>query len=317
MKNDVFVGNLAFDTNEQHLLACFSDVGGVTSVKLMTDSEGKSRGFGFVEFSDPNNALSAIRNMNGFELNGRSMRVNFSNNSHLEGLAAKLGLDMSAAQGRGSGRGSRSGNHQPRGGEDESSVDRVAQAVQSLTRQEMHTILSQMKAMATKDADEARALLTSHPQLPEALLHIMSKCDMIKTPLPQLLSQAQNPVQSMAGQQYRPPQPPTFNAPPPGNYYGQPPPPTFANPPLQMNPMAPLSMPPRGHQQPPPVSDPRRDPRLQQQQQAPPPAVPGLNPALVQQVMGLTDAQIQQLPPDKQQSILALRNQIIAAQGTQ
>jgi hypothetical protein len=41
---------------------------------------------------------------------------------------------------------------------------------------------------------------------------------------------------------------------------------------------------------------------------------PGLDPALVQQVMSLTPQQIAQLPPDKQQSIMALRNQITAAQ---
>jgi hypothetical protein len=40
------------------------------------------------------------------------------------------------------------------------------------------------------------------------------------------------------------------------------------------------------------------------------PAVAGLDPNLVQQVMALTPAQIAQLPPDKQQSILALRQQI-------
>ena len=53
----------------------------------MMDHEGKSRGFAFVEFGDPNHALSAIRNLNGVELNGRTLRVNYSNNSHLEGLA--------------------------------------------------------------------------------------------------------------------------------------------------------------------------------------------------------------------------------------
>jgi hypothetical protein len=42
----------------------------------------------------------------------------------------------------------------------------------------------------------------------------------------------------------------------------------------------------------------------------PPHGVAGLDPNLVQQVMALTPAQIAQLPPDKQQSILALRQQI-------
>ena len=94
-KNDVFVGNLAFDTTEETLRSLFSEAGVVTTVKLMSDNEGRSRGFGFVEFADSNMALNAIKNMNGVELNGRTMRVNYSSNSHLEGLASKLGLDMS------------------------------------------------------------------------------------------------------------------------------------------------------------------------------------------------------------------------------
>lgn len=52
---------------------------------------------------------------------------------------------------------------------------------------------------------------------------------------------------------------------------------------------------------------------MQPPPQMPPPmapAVAGLDPNLVQQVMALTPAQIAQLPPDKQQSILALRQQI-------
>ena len=49
---------------------------------------------------------------------------------------------------------------------------------------------------------------------------------------------------------------------------------------------------------------------MQQQQQQQQVAPPGLDPNLVQQVMALTPAQIAQLPPDKQQSILALRQQI-------
>jgi len=93
-KNDVFVGNLSFDTEESHVHSAFQEIGPITHIKLMRDDEGKSRGFAFVEFADPNHALNAIRNMNGVELNGRTMRCNFSNNSHLEGLASRLGLDM-------------------------------------------------------------------------------------------------------------------------------------------------------------------------------------------------------------------------------
>jgi hypothetical protein len=56
------------------------------------------------------------------------------------------------------------------------------------------------------------------------------------------------------------------------------------------------------------------DPRSRAaQQRLPPPPPPHLDPSLVQQVMALTPQQISQLPPEKQQSILALRQQITGA----
>jgi cleavage stimulation factor subunit 2 len=86
-KNDIFVGNLAFNTTEEQLHQVFSEIGKVIKVRLVTDAEtGKMRGFAFVEFEDPQAALSAIRNMNEYELNGRRLRVNFSSSSHLEVL---------------------------------------------------------------------------------------------------------------------------------------------------------------------------------------------------------------------------------------
>ena len=95
-KHDIFVGNLAFNTTEDQLHQAFSEIGRVLKVRMVTDQEtGKPRGFAFIEYEDPQAALSAIRNMNDYELNGRRIRVNFSNSSHLEALAGKLGMDLS------------------------------------------------------------------------------------------------------------------------------------------------------------------------------------------------------------------------------
>ncbi|GMH67960.1 hypothetical protein TrVE_jg6027 [Triparma verrucosa] len=316
-KNDVFVGNLAFETNEHVLRDTFSECGQVISVKMMTDNEGRSRGFAFVEFADPNSGLNAIRNMNGVELNGRNLRVNYSSNSHLEGYSQSLGLDMSrdsvnaqsnkAAQGR---KGPKPGG----GGHNNNNMEKVADCIRQLSKQEMYTILSELKIMASKDEKEARALLTSHPQLPEAILHIMSKMEMIKTPLQQLLNAANsmaNPGQAAPApvpppMHYAPPPPQNFQAPP-----AFPPPPAFQAPPS----FAPPPPQPPPSFAPPPSNDPRRarDPR-QQQQAVRIPDIPGVSSELVQQVMGLTDEQIQSLPADKKNSIIALRNQIMSAQ---
>merc|ERR1740117_660838 len=108
-KHDIFVGNLAFNTTEDQLHQTFSEIGRVIKVRLVTDAEtGKPRGFAFVEFEDPQAALSAIRNMNEYELNGRRLRVNFSNSSHLEALAGKLGMDLTQNQRTSGGGGSSS-----------------------------------------------------------------------------------------------------------------------------------------------------------------------------------------------------------------
>ena len=105
-KHDIFVGNLAFNTTEEQLHTTFSEIGRVIKVRMVTDVEtGKPRGFAFVEFEDPQAALSAIRNMNEYELNGRRLRVNFSNSSHLEALAGKLGMDLTQTPQRTSGGG--------------------------------------------------------------------------------------------------------------------------------------------------------------------------------------------------------------------
>ncbi len=70
------VGNMSFDTNEEELRELFAEFGTVESVKVMTNSEGRSRGFGFVEMPENNEGNAAIRSLNGREFAGRKLRVN-------------------------------------------------------------------------------------------------------------------------------------------------------------------------------------------------------------------------------------------------
>jgi len=73
----LFVGNLDFDTTRAELERLFSSVGPVTEVFLPTDrATGRPRGFAFVEFTDASAAAAATQRFDGFELNGRSLRVN-------------------------------------------------------------------------------------------------------------------------------------------------------------------------------------------------------------------------------------------------
>jgi RNA recognition motif-containing protein len=73
----LFVGNLPFQATNADLEDLFSQVGAVASVNLITDKfTGKSRGFGFVEMTDTQEAEQAIARLNGKELHGRALTVN-------------------------------------------------------------------------------------------------------------------------------------------------------------------------------------------------------------------------------------------------
>ena len=382
-KHDVFVGNLAFSTTEEQLYTAFSEIGRIIKVRMVSDLEtGKPRGFAFIEFEDPQAALSAIRNMNEYEINGRRIRVNFSNSSHLETLAGQLGMDLSHVTGGGNkgggGGGGGDGKKDHGGMEDHHSHHHksggghqgggaamggvagskaVASALKSMNKGEMYGVVAKLKEICDSNPEEARKLLTQHPQLPEAILYCMSELDMIKTPIstssiglpatsdlssmqtataakpsdPRARSQPPPPLSTQQQQQQQQPPPPPMAMPsdprarpadpraasrdPRASSSIAPPPmdpraaassaggaPNFPPPPMMQPPPSMMPPPPQMTQPPPPM-----------QPQPPQGGVAGLDPNLIQQVMSLTPMQIAQLPPDKQQSILALRQQITGA----
>lgn len=76
---DIYVGNLAYATNDDGLKAAFAAYGDVTSARVVTDRmTGRSKGFGFVEMPDRTQAQAAIDALNGQQLDGRAVRVNES-----------------------------------------------------------------------------------------------------------------------------------------------------------------------------------------------------------------------------------------------
>ena len=73
----LYVGNISFKVGESELNDLFSQVGEVTSVSLITDKmTGRPRGFGFVEFSSKEGGEEAIKKFDGFDFQGRSLKVN-------------------------------------------------------------------------------------------------------------------------------------------------------------------------------------------------------------------------------------------------
>lgn len=75
----LFVGGLSYSTDENSLRQAFDQYGEVIEVKVVTDREtGRSRGFGFISFTSTEEANSALQDMDGKELHGRRVRVNFA-----------------------------------------------------------------------------------------------------------------------------------------------------------------------------------------------------------------------------------------------
>ena len=77
MGRKVFVGGLPWATDENALKDAFKEFGTVTYAKVISDREtGRSRGFGFVEFSSDAEAQAAVRGMDQQDLGGRKVTVN-------------------------------------------------------------------------------------------------------------------------------------------------------------------------------------------------------------------------------------------------
>lgn len=77
MSNNLYVGNLTFNTTTADLESLFGAHGEVKSAQVISDREtGRSRGFGFVEMSSADSAKAAIEALNGQDVDGRALTVN-------------------------------------------------------------------------------------------------------------------------------------------------------------------------------------------------------------------------------------------------
>ncbi|KAG6578854.1 Cleavage stimulating factor 64, partial [Cucurbita argyrosperma subsp. sororia] len=195
----VFVGNIPYDATEEQLIEICQEAGPVVSFRLVIDREtGKPKGYGFCEYKDEETALSARRNLQGYEINGRQLRVDFAENDK--------GADRNREQGHG-GPGlvansggptalGESGQHQPiglhiaitaaaimagaLGGAQAASNQNILQNatisndpltlhLAKLSRSQLTEVMSGLKVMATQNKDLAHQLLLAKPQLSKAL----------------------------------------------------------------------------------------------------------------------------------------------------
>ncbi|XP_071737750.1 cleavage stimulating factor 64-like isoform X2 [Rutidosis leptorrhynchoides] len=219
----VFVGNIPYDATEEQLVQICEEVGPVVSFRLVIDREtGKPKGYGFCEYKDEETALSARRNLHGYDINGRQLRVDFAENDKnndksreqgrggpgpstttapqkqiggpaIQGdpsLHQPIGLQVAMAAAvvmagtPGGGNITQNGlQSQPILG-----TDPLTLHLAKIPKNQLIEVLTEVKAMATQNKEQARQLLLAHPQLSKAVLqaHIM-----LKTVPPHMMPNAQ------------------------------------------------------------------------------------------------------------------------------
>ncbi|KAI9051418.1 hypothetical protein LZ554_004464 [Drepanopeziza brunnea f. sp. 'monogermtubi'] len=86
----LYVGNIHFSITESDLQNVFEPFGELEFVQLQKEEQGRSRGYGFVQFRDPSQAREALEKMNGFDLAGRPIRVGLGNDKFTPESTASL-----------------------------------------------------------------------------------------------------------------------------------------------------------------------------------------------------------------------------------
>lgn len=293
----VFVGNLPFDYTEEQLVEVFGSVGPVVSFRLVFDhATGKPKGFGFCEYRDPETAASALRNLQGVEVGGRGLRLDFADTE--DAPPSRRG-DRPPGGGGGGGTGPPPSKPLPPGVQlppGASAVDSITQTLATIPPSQLLDIMGQMKALVTTSPHEARVLLNANPQLSYALFQAMLMMNIVDAGV----------LQKMLPPPPPPPvaQPPSSYGVPPSSYTGRAPPLSYPPQPSsqygEYSQPHPPAKPPASYGGPPPP------PQVPPQQVAPDQA------ALIAQVLSMTQQQIDQLPPDSRNTIMQIRAQAAA-----
>lgn len=204
----VFVGNIPYEATEEKLKDIFSEVGPVLSFKLVFDREtGKPKGYGFCEYKDQETALSAMRNLNGYEIGGRSLRVD-------NACTEKSRMEMQALM-----QGPQVENPYGDACEPEKAPEAISKAVATLPPEQMFELMKQMKLCIQNNPSEARNMLLQNPQLAYALLQaqvIMRIVDPVtavsmlhpSNPVPPVMQPGEKPPPQHPYMQNNPPPPP-------------------------------------------------------------------------------------------------------------
>jgi cold-inducible RNA-binding protein len=106
MGKRLYIGNLSYGTTELDLRELFGQMGTVADAKVVMDREtGRPRGFAFIEMSTDAEAMKAIEQVNGRELDGRALNVSEAQERSGGGGGGKFGGGGGGGGGRGGGGG--------------------------------------------------------------------------------------------------------------------------------------------------------------------------------------------------------------------
>ncbi|CAN5974633.1 unnamed protein product [Sphagnum jensenii] len=199
-------GNIPYDTREEQLVHICEEVGRVVNFRLVLDREtGKPKGYGFCEFRDEETALSALRNLQGYEVNGRQLRVDFAENEKggigernqdqtgvgiLRERAGQLPLGQSVAVAAACIMAGALGG-------DQQQVQRLSFKLLSLlkwsndaltnnlagmSKHQLYEVMVQMKMLIQQNQQQARQVLIANPQLTKALFQAQIILGMVHPP---------------------------------------------------------------------------------------------------------------------------------------
>ena len=183
-QNTLFIGNIPFEFQEDALRELVSGVGGMVDLRIINDREtGRPKGYAFAQFGTQAQVEAAIRNLDGYEVHGRKLRVNLA-----DGGASKSGSGGGGGGGGGGGSGGGGGGSGAGGGRGAkvaNSAD-IDQAVKSLAITEQWHLMAQMQRMVKEKPEEARAMLAHNPVLSQALLQMQLNLEMVQNELPSM-----------------------------------------------------------------------------------------------------------------------------------
>ncbi|XP_074576749.1 cleavage stimulating factor 64-like isoform X2 [Curcuma longa] len=232
----VFVGNIPYDATEEQLIQICEEVGPVVSFRLVSDREtGKPKGYGFCEYKDEETALSARRNLQGYEINGRQLRVDFAENDKNADRNREQGRGGPGLASRADGQKQPAGApnlvdplHQPigfpfaataanamaaaLGGAQTSNAqnmlhshsgngnDSLTHYLSRLSRHQLLEIMSEMKTLTTQNKPLVRQLLQSNPQLTKALFQAQVMLGMVTPQMMKIAGSGQTSSLAQSGQ---------------------------------------------------------------------------------------------------------------------